>query len=123
MVSEESAQVYLDENRVVPGSLGPAPQLPTSRSRKLLQQILAAGPIFAGRKSDWRELRLPYFDDAFSSISDRPGFCPEIGPPSSKESGSSKDATHRISSADVDEAVLRSGFLKFFVAMLKNYRR
>ncbi|CAK9252177.1 unnamed protein product [Sphagnum jensenii] len=100
---EEAVRVFLDDNRLEFGSLPPPPPLPDKQAKKLIAEISAAGRLFELRGEAWREDRLPLFDDAFSSASDRP-------------------ASSLMKSAKVDELV-RSAFLKFFISALKFYRR
>ena len=102
-VCEEAAKVYLDEDRIDFGELGPPPALPERRSRKLFHDISTVGKIFECRGHNWKEDRRPFFDDAFSSTSDRPA--------------------STVLRPEKAEELLRSAFLKFFVAVLKNYRR
>ena len=106
---EEAFQVFLDENRVAPGSLGPPPVLPDRRGRKLMQIIRTAAPVFSQRPADWRDTRLPFFDSAFEMA---------VRPETADGS-----PTQGRESWGVDEAQLREGFLKFFVAIFMNYRR
>ncbi len=96
-LGEETVCVYLDENRLTYGSLGPPPALPERRYKKMLAEITEIN-IFGTRGSSWNTARLPCFDDAFSTVSDK-------------------------SKISIDETLIRSTFLKFFVAILKNYRR
>jgi hypothetical protein len=107
-ICEDTCQIFLDTNTIDFGSGGPAPPLPDRRGKKLLTQLLAAGRIFEGRGADWADTRRPHYDDAFSSVAERPG----IG-------WSGKDRGR----ATVDEGALRSAFLHFFVAILKDYRK
>lgn len=100
---EDAVKVFLDENRIDFGDLGAPPALPDRRARKLLQSICSAGRVFELRGDTWQEDRRPFFDDAFSTISDRP-------------------VSSIIKSEKLDES-LRAAFLKFFVTLLKNYRR
>jgi hypothetical protein len=102
-ICEETVVVYLDSNQITFGNMG-LPPIPDKRAKKLLSEIIAAGRIFELRGESWNEDRRPYFDEAFSSTSDRPA--------SSSIKGKDK----------IDEAI-RSAFLKFFVGIFKNYRR
>lgn len=84
--------------------MGPPPPLPEKRAKKLLQEIISAGRVFELRGGEaWKDDRLRCYDDARSSVSERPG-------------------TTMMKSSQIDD-VLRSAFLKFFVNILKNYRK
>jgi hypothetical protein len=102
-VCEEAAKVFLDENRIDDGSLGAPPTIPDRRRKKLLAEIVSAGNVFDQRGANWNEDRRPLFDDAFSKVSEQP-------------------ATSLMNKKAIDEA-LRSAFLKFFVVILRNYRK
>ena len=106
-VGEETVRIYLDSNSIDYGALGPAPPLPDRRAKKLLLQIHAAGKIFAGRGEEWSVSRIEHFDDAFSAVSEVPGCM--------WNAGGKKPS--------VDEGILRTGFLQFFVATFQNYRK
>lgn len=94
----ETVRVFLDNNLIDFGALGQPPALPERRAKKLMQVILSTAPVFSHREEDWNITRKPYFDHLFSVIATKQ-FCP------------------------TDEGALRAGFLKFFVAILKNYRK
>ena len=139
-VCEETCKVYLDEGRIDFGTLGTAPPLPDRRAKKLYNEILSAGHIYENRGSNWIRDRLPYFDDAFSGVSDRP----PPPPPSSytttsiymsttttshNHTNNSTNNNSYYSNSNMNiyaykiDAEIRSAFLKFFVGILKNYRR
>ena len=98
----DAAVVDLDKGTIVFGKLGPPPPLPDRPGKKLMQ-VLATSVArpFEQRPPDWTHLRLPFFDDAFKS---------------------SSSAADRLAEG-LDEAAVRSAFLKFFVAILKTYRK
>jgi hypothetical protein len=105
VLSSVSARIYLDENRIEYGEeFILLPQLPERRAKKLLQCIIENAPIFANKALDWPVVRLAYYDDAFSPLAE----------------SSMKDEKGR---ALINEGKLREGFLKFFVAILMNYRK
>jgi len=101
-ISNETVCVYLDENRIEYGDLGESPSLPERRCKKLLQYIAEAA-VFDNRGKDWETSRLPFFDDGFSNGTDHPNIV-HIG-------------------GKFDESAMRDAFLKFFVAIFKDYRR
>lgn len=96
-LSPDAAIVELDKNKISFGSLGPPPSLPDRQGKKLMQALSSSAMVFDKRGADWIHARLPHYDDAFRPVGER--------------------------DPDIDEAAIRSGFLKFFVAILKNYRR
>jgi hypothetical protein len=103
--SSDSARVYLDKNLIEFGEDFPSlPELPERRARKLLQAIVEHAPAFEQRNEHWNSSRLPFFDHAFSSIA--------AHPPRSKSGA-----------VLINESKIREGFLKFFVAILMNYRK
>lgn len=105
VLSSVSARIYLDENRIEFGDEFPLlPQLPERRAKKLLQCILDFASIFENKGDDWITMRLPYYDDAFSPLAE----------------SAAKDWMGR---SLINESKLRDGFLKFFVAILLNYRK
>lgn len=97
-ISNETVCVYLDENRIEYGDLGEAPSLPERRSKKLLQSIQES-TLYENRGKDWETIRLPFFDEGFSNRTDNPIM------------------------GKFDESAMRDAFLKFFVAIFKDYRR
>ena len=97
----DAAIVELDKNKIVFGRQGPPPTLPDRQGKKLIQALSSSTTAFERRGADWTHTRLPCFDDAF-----RPAAI--------------ITADHDF---DIDEITIRSGFIKFFVAILKNYRR
>lgn len=100
--------MYIDENRAELGSLGKPPSLPESRGRKLFTQLQPlVSPTFDNRLSPWKSARLVHFDSAFnmSVRPDRANGTLEQGKPS------------------MDEKTIRELFLRFFVAIIKNYRK
>jgi len=108
-IAPETVRVFIDENRIEAGSLGPPPPLPERRNAKLLRILQLAAPIFKYRVSDWKFAKLPFFDAAFE-MSVRPD----------EADGSVSQGQDR---SLVDETKLREGFLKFFVAIFRNYRK
>ena len=103
--------MYLDTNTLDFGILGPAPPLPERRGKKLFNQISTeASRIFEGRGEDWSHIRLTHFDDAFSSVSEKPGCVYGL-------------SSFNKKSVIVDESALRTAFVGFFVAIFMNYRR
>lgn len=108
MVPEEAVTVFLDENRIDLGSLGPPPALPEGRMRKLVHAIAPiVNPVFTGRLEPWKTIRLPTFDSAFS-MAVRPDRAN-----GTLEQGKSK----------LDEVQVREAFLRFFVAIMRTYRK
>ena len=98
----DAAVVDLDKGAIAFGKLGPPPPLPDRPGKKLMQALATSVTRpFEQRPADWSHLRLPFFDDAFKS---------------------SSSASDRLAGG-LDEAAVRSGFLKFFVAILKSYRK
>ena len=138
-VCEETCKIYLDEGRIDFGALGTAPPLPDRRAKKLYNEIILAGHIYENRGSNWIRDRLPYFEDAFSGVSDRPP------PPSSyttsiymsttttttshNNTNNSTNDNSNYSNSNMNiyaykiDAEIRSAFLNFFVGILKTYRR
>ena len=101
-ISNDTVCVYLDENRIEFGDLGECPSLPERRIKKLFQYIVEAA-VFENRGKDWETSRLPFFDDGFSNGTDH---------------------SNMINIGDkFDESAMRDAFLKFFVAIFKDYRR
>ena len=97
----DAAVVELDKNKISFGRQGPPPSLPDRQCKKLVQALSSSTTAFERRGADWTHTRLPCFDDAFrpaAIITAEPDF-------------------------EIDETTIRSGFIKFFVAILKNYRR
>ena len=109
--------VDLDRNRVTFGRLGPPPLLPDKRCRKLQQLILSSAPAFERRGADWAESRLPLFDSAFTVVTDTAAM------ESDKAQDTSQGVSKNPKDGEVNECAVRAGFLNFFVAILKNYRR
>ena len=107
-VTDSTVKVYVDENRIEWGYLGPPPPLPEKRYQKLLDIIHKYAPVFQRRPLHWYTTRRPQFDSAF-----------EMAVRPDEADGSPNQGCDD----DVDEAMLREGFLKFFVAILQNYRR
>ena len=107
-IPEEAVVVFIDDNRVELGALGLPPALPESRGRKLqaaLTPLVSA--TFSRRLTPWKSVRLPYFDSAFN-MSIRPDRA---------------NGTMEQGKSSIDEIALREAFLKFFVAIMKNYRK
>ena len=97
---EETIKIYLDLNKIEFGNETiQLPILPEKRLKKLKLVMSQYANIFELRSKDWIETRLPYYDDAYSSIN------------------------NNNSKVIINENELREGFLKFFVAILKNYRK
>lgn len=125
-MQEESVKVYLDLGRLEMGSEGPAPALPESLKKRLLQHLGACAPIFDKRPTNWKTHRLPLFDDAFCSLTDHSSR--QIAVPVRKRQarrlppGKLVSASHG-SSTLCHERKVRAGFLNFFVALLHDYRR
>lgn len=109
LMASETVVVHLDENRIHFGSLGKPPPLPEKRAKKLLALIQNAAPVFALRPSDWSTTRLTEFDSAFE-MSVRPD---------EADGSLSQGHTARL----VDEAAIRTGFLRFFSSIFLNYRK
>jgi hypothetical protein len=108
VVPEEAVTVFLDENRIDLGSLGPPPALPEGRMRKLVHAIAPqVNPVFTGRLEPWKTLRLPTFDSAFS-MAVRPD----------RANGTLEQGKSRL-----DEVQVREAFLRFFVAIMRTYRK
>ena len=105
----EVVQVYLDENRIDFGSLGPPPRLPERRRKKLYTDLVAmAGtPCFDQRPADWNESVQPYYDSAFK-MSIRPDMA---------------NVDDDEEADEIDDKAIRGVFLKFFVSILQNYRK
>jgi hypothetical protein len=106
-IGDDTCKIFLDTNKIDFGANDAPPPLPDRRAKKLLAQVLSTGRIFEGRGDDWGDVRRPYFDSAFSSVTEKPGVLCR-----------SKDKK-----ATFDESVLRNGFLQFFVGIFKDYRR
>jgi hypothetical protein len=122
--SSETVRVFLDENRLELGSLGPPPPFPEGRAKKLMADLVYAlpptppppvlrlssalrkmAPAFSLRGRNWQQQQLPHYDLAFY-MSPRP------------EAADGRDAH----GGRVDEKGVRGTFLKLFVALLKDYR-
>ena len=83
-----------------------------------------------GNEGNWLKQKLPHYDDAYSyDVPIRPAF---LGAEGTAHHGpyrrKSDDLglllrSHATENVKVDEKTLRHGFLAFFVAVLKNYRR
>ena len=117
VLPHEGALIDLDKNIISFGRLGPPPLLPDKRCRKLHQLIISSAPAYGRRGADWRESRLPLFDSAFTVVTDSAAMECEKSPEGlAGLSRNSRDG-------EVDEVAVRAGFLNFFVAILKNYRR
>lgn len=108
-IGEETVQVFLDDNRIDYGSLGPSPPLPEKRARKLFNQLVAAGPIFEKRGREWKFARLANFDNPYSTVMEHPACC--VTP------------TGEVNHSLVNEGTIRTAFLQFFVSIFKNYRK
>lgn len=107
-IPEEGVVVFIDDNRIELGSLGTPPALPESRGRKLLSALVPlVSSTFEDRLSPWKTARLPYFDSAFN-MSIRPDRA---------------NGTLEQGKSNIDEKAVRESFLKFFVAIMKNYRK
>jgi hypothetical protein len=107
-IPDEAVTVYLDDNRIEYGLLGPPPQLPDARGRKLVASVSSlTAAAFTERMEPWRKLRLPYFDSAFN-MSVRPDRA---------------NGTMEQGKSAIDEKAVRESFLRFFVAVMKNYRK
>lgn len=147
-ISPEVVLVFLDDNRVEFGALGPPPKFPDRRYKKLLDALvhnvswLSKQGEMAYDPRLWRAERLMLFDDALIDATDRPM---ETFSPLSSGSSSSVGAVHHhhkdgnstasssshgnshhskvIKESKVDDQAIRSAFLKFFVTMLKDYKR
>ena len=83
-----------------------------------------------GNEGDWFRQKLPHYDDAYTyDIPIRPSFISEdSATPHGAYRRKTEDIGQRLRSqaagrVKVDEKALRHGFLAFFVAVLKNYRR
>lgn len=101
----ETVRVFLDHDNIEYGpDCTPLAPLPDRRARKLLQLIETVAPVFRLRGERWIDKRLPFFDAAFSSRTNQ-------------------EVLHIEGKSLVDETAVRAGFLKFFVAILKNYRK
>ena len=107
--SPDTVQVYLDEDRVDFGELGPPPPLPERRRRKLHTDLvsMAGTKCFDRRPPDWKTSVLPFYDSAYK-MSVRPDMV----------SNDDEDEDDNI-----DEKSIRGSFLKFFVSILQNYRK
>ncbi|CAM9133700.1 unnamed protein product, partial [Ectocarpus fasciculatus] len=107
-IPDEAVVVFIDDNRVELGALGLPPALPESRGRKLqaaLTPLVSA--TFDRRLTPWKSVRLSHFDSAFN-MSIRPDRA---------------NGTMEQGKSNIDEIALREAFLKFFVAIMKNYRK
>lgn len=124
-IQEESVKVYLDQGRLEVGSEGPAPALPESLKKRLLQHLRACAPIFDKRPAAWKTQRLPLFDDAFCSLTDHSSR--QIAVP--VREGQPRRPPGKLVSASQGSSTLcherkvRAGFLNFFVSLLHDYRR
>ena len=120
VLPHEGALIDLDKNIISYGRLGPPPLLPDKRCRKLHQLIISSAPAYGRRGTDWRESRLPLFDSAFTVVTDSAAMECEKSPEGlAGLAGLSRNSRD----GEVDEVAVRAGFLNFFVAILKNYRR
>ena len=79
----------------------------TMCSDKTATGLISRHNKFENCVDDWHLTRQPYFDDAYSSVSEKDTF------PGSVSGG------HGV----FNESLVREGFLKFFVAILKNYKK
>jgi hypothetical protein len=78
--------------------------------------------VFARRESDWKDIRLPTFDIAFSSTSERVLTEKSKGRTPDAVANTSQNQS-KVQSADIDEVAVRAAFLNFFASVLKVYRR
>lgn len=107
-IPEEAVVVFIDDNRVELGALGTPPALPEGRGKKLHNSLIPlVSSTFDNRLTSWKTTRLPYFDLAFN-MSIRPDLA---------------NGTLEQGKSNIDEQALREAFLKFFVAIMKNYRK
>lgn len=104
-IGEESVRVYLDENKIDFGTLGPPPTIPERRRKKLISAINTSGNAFANRDDNWRKCILPLYDSAYS-MSVRPNEVDGVE-----------------FSGQVNELEIRCAFLNFFVAIFMDYRK
>lgn len=134
MVSGETVKVFLDENRIEFGELGLPPPLPERRHTKLRTHMLETIPWYSRPdylakeeakeenrfRKYWKKYRLARFDLAASDVADIP--MPVVFPTPSSSGGNtpSFDHTNRYK---IEDAKIREGFLKFFVAIFKDYKR
>lgn len=107
--SPETVRVYLDEDRIEFGSLGPPPPLPERRRRKLHTDMMtmAGTKFFDERPGDWKDSVRPYYDSAYK-MALRPDMV---------------DGSDDQCDGEIDEKAIRGSFLKFFVSILQRYRR
>lgn len=93
---EESVRVYIDEDKIIyGGGLGPPPTLPDHPRKILMATLTEVAPLFLSRDYDWVTSKLPFFDNAYSSVL-RPG---------------------------LNDNLVRRAFLNFFAAIFKDYRK
>lgn len=152
LVSPEIVKVFLDDNKVDCGELGPPPKFPEGRYRKLINAIiqnvswLTKTGDLAYTNQLWKVERLSLFDDALTDVTNNPmdtfwrsaSGRPRAGKSSPSErmlpngnlAGNALNAAAKISNprasireSKVNDQAIREGFLKFFVAMLKDYKR
>ena len=147
LVSNETVKVFLDDNKIDFGELGPPPPLPERRHMKLKNQIGEIVPWYsnlelyakeenAGDSTDeenrlrrsWKKYRLMRFDMAASDAADIP--MPKLLPTSSSSGASTPSSvtspnnnSNNKERYTLEDGKIREGFLKFFVAILKDYKR
>lgn len=117
LVAADAVTVFLDENRIDCGALGPPPPFPERRYKKLFLQVTQSIPwasksgdgVYESRWEELHRLRLPLFDDAFTDTADVP-------------MDISGDQSNTLQRCYVDDASIREAFLKFFVSMLLSYK-
>jgi hypothetical protein len=108
IIPDEAVTVFLDDNKINLGILGPPPPLPEGRGRKLVSLITPLVlSTFRNRLEPWKTMRLPLFDSAFS-MSVRPD---------------TANGTLEQGKSHIDEKAVREIFLRFFVAIMKDYRK
>lgn len=139
-VSPDTVRVFLDDNRVDFGSLGPPPKFPDGRYKKLINAIihnvswLTKSGDLAYTSQLWKLERLSLFDDALTDVTNMPMDAfwqkPENISKGAFLAGNPRAAAKRImqprsslTAATVNDQAIREAFLKFFVAMLKDYKR
>jgi hypothetical protein len=157
LVSPEIVKVFLDDNQVDCGELGPPPKFPEGRYRKLINAIiqnvswLTKTGDLAYANQLWKMERLTLFDDALTDVTNNPmdtfwrspaaslpfsmtstnkSLGNERLHPNSGMTGNALSAAAKLSNprasireSKVNDQAIREGFLKFFVAMLKDYKR
>jgi hypothetical protein len=169
IVGEETVQVFIDDNKILFGSLGAPPPLPTRRFKKLVHHIYSTAPLFVAEKKNvsnnnnnttnttttssvdlkvdknkkeknglyvdvvddksmWsiKKKRLKNFDNAFSNVSEQSTLFSKKTKNNKKTTAEEDDGNEDIlninNNSGVNEKVLREGFLKFFVSILKDYK-